>query len=117
MRKTLFMLLGSLLLFTGYAPMSKGKKESKHIATCYGNKTCYACKNCKYCAYCNSGGGSCGVYSSSTSLPIKGETQRNSPIKSLGNSSSLGSQCKGTTKKGQRCKRMVKGGGYCWQHS
>lgn len=26
------------------------------------------------------------------------------------------SQCLGKTKKGQRCSRMVEGGGYCYQH-
>ena len=31
-------------------------------------------------------------------------------------SSTTSSQCNGRTKKGARCKRMVKGGGNCWQH-
>ena len=37
---------------------------------------------------------------------------------SSGSSSSSGtsSQCSGYTKKGKRCSRMVRGGGYCYQH-
>lgn len=30
--------------------------------------------------------------------------------------SSTSQQCAGTTKKGARCRRMVRGGAYCWQH-
>lgn len=30
--------------------------------------------------------------------------------------SSSSTQCMGTTKRGARCKRMVRGGNYCWQH-
>ena len=116
MKNLLFALLGSLLLFTGYTPVSKEKKLNLHSATCYGNKNCYACKNCKYCAHCNSGGGSCGICSASVALPIKSSTQKPSAEKSTNNSTASSSQCEGTTKKGQRCKRIVKGGGYCWQH-
>lgn len=117
MKNLLFVLLGSLLHLSGYSTIAKEEKESTYIATCYGHKNCYACKNCKYCAHCNSGGGSCGVCSSSASLPIK-VPQKVATEKSRGNTtSSSSSQCQGITKRGQRCKRMVKGGGYCWQHS
>jgi|GEM_PF-1686043 len=33
-----------------------------------------------------------------------------------GKRSASTTQCKATTKKGTRCKRMVKSGSYCWQH-
>src|SRR5687768_6307692 len=48
-----------------------------------------------------------------TSAPV---SQSYSPSNTRRVSSSTSSQCMGITKKGARCKRMVKGGGYCWQH-
>jgi len=116
MKNILFILLSSILLFGGHTPVSKLRKENKHIATCYGNKNCYACKNCKYCGHCNAGGGTCGICSSSASLPVASQPRRSSVKKSNGGSSAS-SQCQGITKKGARCKRMVRGGGYCFQHS
>ncbi|MCX2483791.1 DUF5763 domain-containing protein [Pedobacter sp. MR2016-24] len=112
MKNLLFIVFTSILLFTGHATELRPEKTNKHIATCYGNSTCYACKNCKYCAHCNSGGGTCGVCSSSPA------TNNKKPIvKSSSTTSRSSSQCQGTTKKGARCKRMVRGGGYCYQHS
>ena len=43
-------------------------------------------------------------------------SQSYSPSNTERQSSSTSSQCMGITKKGARCKRMVRGGGYCWQH-
>lgn len=33
------------------------------------------------------------------------------------NKNAISKQCKGITKAGARCKRIVKGGSYCYQHS
>lgn len=84
--------------------------NGSHVATCYGSINCRACKTCNYCAHCNAGG-SCGVCSSGTSQQIL----RTRLVKTK--SSTASSQCQGITKKGNRCKRMVRGGGYCWQHA
>ncbi|WP_369974452.1 DUF5763 domain-containing protein [Pedobacter sp. HMWF019] len=102
------MLLCSVLLSTSVAAIEYGSIDKDHYAKCTGSVNCRACKTCNYCAHCNSGG-SCGVCSSGSSI------KHISTFKSSTNSSS--SQCKGITKKGARCKRMVRGGGYCWQHS
>lgn len=83
---------------------------SDHVAKCYGSASCGACKTCNYCAHCNAGG-TCGVCSSVN----KTVTRRVSSASTGSYSGS--SQCQGTTKKGARCKRMVRGGGYCWQHA
>jgi hypothetical protein len=106
-------LLCSIVLLTSFYNLPLKTKTNIHIATCNGNSSCYACKNCKYCGHCNQGGGTCGVCSSRSVAGTQTLT-RNS-ISNTG--TSVSSQCKGITKKGLRCKRMVKGGGYCFQHS
>lgn len=108
---SILIILGTTLLFSDSMLTAGTNNNNKHIATCTGSKTCYACKNCKYCGHCRGGGGTCGVCSSSVP-PVK-TTVKPKDV----NINSVSSQCKGTTKKGARCKRMVKGGGYCWQHN
>ena len=102
------LLFCSIVTFSDTTVFANGGMDKPHCATCVGSKNCSACKNCKYCKHCNSGG-SCGVCSSASVKNTAG-------LKPLAKSSSVSSQCRGTTKKGARCKRMVKGGGYCWQH-
>src|SRR5687768_12473883 len=102
----ILMLLSITLVFSDSSLSANNEVVRTHIATCTGTKSCYACKNCKYCGHCNAGGGTCGVCSSSApavKTAVKPKEESNS---------SVSSQCKGTTKKGARCKRMVKGGGY-----
>ena len=82
------------------------------IATCKGENPCRACSNCKYCKLCNSGC-KCGVCSNSrnplTEKPTSTKENNSSKVQQT-------SQYTGTTQKGLRCKRMVSGGGRCWQH-
>lgn len=48
---------------------------------------------------------------------ITAEQKQDIPVKATNYSySSESHQCMGTTKRGARCKRMVRGGNYCWQH-
>lgn len=109
---TLIVLFCSTFLFTSISGSSIKKTEDNHCATCRGSRNCRACTSCNYCAHCNSGG-SCGVCSRSSSSAVK--TLFSKPTKN--NRPAVSYQCKGITKKGLRCKRMVKTGEYCWQHS
>ena len=97
------------MIFTGY-PLPEEFHPDSHIATCTGSKNCFACSSCRYCAYCNSGKGKCSICSSPSSLDKP-------KLNKLTSTNSASAQCKGITKKGSRCKRMVKGGEYCWQHT
>jgi len=72
-------------------------------AKCYGYNPCSACTSCNYCAHCNAGG-TCGVCKASAK-------KQDSVVKTP-----AVSQCKAITKKGTRCSRSAKVGGYCWQH-
>lgn len=81
-------------------------------ATCTGSRNCYACKNCKYCKHCNAGG-KCGVCSSALPTLTRNLNIANTSKK---RDVSISSICQGTTKKGVRCKRVVKNGSYCFQH-
>lgn len=72
---------------------------------CTGKANCTACSNCSKCKYCNSGG-TCGVCAGTTKE--KKATPKPKEPES--------SQCKATTKKGTRCSRNARSGGYCWQH-
>src|SRR5215217_4525714 len=112
MRHVAILLLFSITLFLSDSSLSSiiGNEEN-HIATCTGSSSCFACKNCKYCKHCSAGGGTCGVCSSSGT-----DTVAKPKARSTTSNTSTSSQCKGTTKKGARCKRMVRGGGYCYQH-
>lgn len=102
-------ILALLLCYTssGYGVFSGTFPDKLHCATCRGSEDCRACSSCNYCKHCNSGG-KCGVCVSGKRLPAK-------PVRD--SDSDVSGQCKGTTKKGARCKRTVRGGGYCWQHA
>jgi hypothetical protein len=105
------LLVFSILSFTSSSPINKDKVHRLFYATCKGYANCRACSNCKYCKHCNSGG-SCGVCSSNAVYTQRNYLKPQNIIKR-----GISSQCQGITKKGNRCKRVVKGGGYCWQHS
>lgn len=109
MKYLYLILLFSIMAYSFPAAGKHVATKTKHCATCKPNGNCNACTSCNYCKHCNSGG-SCSVCakSSKNNLPQK---------RSASSDSSTAVSCKGTTKKGLRCKRMVKGGGYCWQHS
>lgn len=112
MKQLSFILLFfTLLCFKTDAASAFSPVKGETCATCRGKANCNACKTCNYCAHCNAGG-SCGVCSSGTAKPNKSTVK---PVYKV--SDQQGSaQCKGTTKKGLRCKRMVRGGGNCFQH-
>lgn len=115
MKRLSNILIGFLFLFSNHYASAGLDFKDEHIAKCTGSKSCYACKNCKYCEHCNAGRGNCGVCSSSSPIgrvPVR-MTIKQSPV----STTSSNSQCRGITKKGARCKRVVSGGGYCWQHS
>jgi hypothetical protein len=38
------------------------------------------------------------------------------PLNIASETNKISSQCTGVTKKGTRCRRMVRSGTYCWQH-
>jgi hypothetical protein len=42
--------------------------------------------------------------------------QQKSTYQEPTSNSGVSHQCMGTTKKGARCRRMVRNGNYCWQH-
>jgi len=115
MKIFLLLIFTSVMFFTGHHPESTSVPRKALVATCYGYKNCTACSSCNYCGHCNSGG-SCGVCCSASTQPAKPKAGKKSTVKSSGFTSSASSQCQGITKKGARCKRMVKGGGYCYQH-
>lgn len=71
------------------------------VSKCYGHDPCGACTSCNYCAHCNAGG-ACGVCTAR-----KPDTVQKRQVKS---------QCTAITKKGTRCSRSARSGGYCWQH-
>jgi hypothetical protein len=106
----LVVLILSILSFTSSSANKSKVIRDIHHATCRGSANCNACSSCNYCGHCNSGG-SCGVCSSG-----KVSTLRTYSTPKAVNNNVSSSQCQGITKKGNRCKRMVKGGGYCWQH-
>ncbi|WP_354375344.1 DUF5763 domain-containing protein [Pedobacter africanus] len=110
---TSLVVLCSILSFTNVSAFKETEVSDSHVATCTGSKSCYACSSCRYCKYCNAGGGNCSVCAPNPAGGSKNSLFSGPAIK-RGVSSS--SQCKGVTKKGARCKRMVTGGGYCWQH-
>ncbi|WP_394331824.1 DUF5763 domain-containing protein [Pedobacter steynii] len=109
---SLLVLLFSTLSFNNVSAFKDAAKVDPHVATCTGSRSCYACSSCRYCKHCNAGG-TCGVCTSGTSTARKNVPASGPTVKSSNSSSS---QCQGTTKKGARCKRIVRGGGYCWQH-
>ncbi|WP_221931272.1 DUF5763 domain-containing protein [Pedobacter westerhofensis] len=111
----LVILFCSLLTFTSSSAKKAKTTIDKRHATCRGSANCSACSSCNYCGHCNSGG-ICGVCSSGSSGHASSAVKAYAAPRSR-SISATSSQCKGTTKKGARCKRMVKGGGYCWQHS
>ena len=102
-----------MLSFTNISALAEKTIGYGYVATCRGSDNCRACSSCNYCGHCNSGG-SCGVCSpkSSSSNTLISKPKPKSTTSNI----SISSQCKGTTKKGAQCKRMVKGGGYCYQH-
>jgi Family of unknown function (DUF5763) len=79
----------------------------KGIATCYGYSPCNACTSCNYCKRCTAGG-TCGTCTDLKRTKPKTPKSYTSPAKS--------SQCRAITKKGTRCSRKARSGGYCWQH-
>lgn len=107
---SLAVILFSILSFTSSSANKNKVMSDIHHATCRGSANCRACSSCNYCGHCNSGG-SCGVCSSSGVATVSTYLKPGSY-----NNNVNSSQCRGVTKKGNRCKRMVKGGGYCYQH-
>lgn len=97
--------------FTNISAFAEKTVGYGYVATCRGSDSGRACSSCSSCGYCNSSGGYCGVsapkFSSSNTLISKPKPKT---------TTSVSAQCKGTTKKGIQSKRMVKGGGYCYQH-
>lgn len=84
---------------------AKSETSSPSILRCYGDSACAACLSCNYCKLCNAGG-SCGVCDSS----------KNGVVKTNAKPPAVKEQCNAITKKGTRCKRLIKTGIYCWQH-
>jgi hypothetical protein len=103
-------LFSLLLLFSN---SRDEKKVRPAAATCYGYTPCTACTSCNYCKYCNSGG-TCGICKSSKQTTVKKDTARSVPV--YVPKPSYSSQCRATTKKGTKCSRSSRSGGYCWQH-
>lgn len=106
----LLMLFCSMFSFTNISAFAEKTIGDGYVATCRGSDNCRACSSCSSCGHCNSGG-SCGVCSPKSSSPNKLISKPNPKT-----NTSASSQCNGVTKKGAQCKRMVKGGGYCYQH-
>ncbi|MGN6417519.1 MAG: DUF5763 domain-containing protein [Pseudobacter sp.] len=110
----LLLALSALLTALAFAPRCKSPKAElpaeKEYATCYGRTPCTACSNCSGCKHCNAGG-TCGVCEKKK--PVAG-SYGSSNKKKTSESGSI--QCRAITKKGTRCSRNQKSGGYCWQH-
>lgn len=105
-----FLILGSLVFGISCDNNSADKKlvdVKKDIATCYGYTPCNACTSCNYCKRCTAGG-TCGTCTDLKKTTPKTPKSYSSPAKS--------SQCRAITKKGTRCSRNARSGGYCWQH-
>src|SRR5688572_20058066 len=93
-----------ILFFSGVP--QKEITPSKVIARCYGYSPCAACSDCSLCKYCNAGG-TCGICAK-----VKTKSTKAPVVKQ----STTSKQCQATTKKGSRCSRSSRTGGYCWQH-
>ena len=88
----------------------KSPAETRVYARCYGNTPCLACTTCSGCKHCNAGG-TCGI----CAKPKKATGTEPARKPAPDTPASTG-QCKGITKKGTRCSRAGKYGGYCFQH-
>jgi hypothetical protein len=102
--KRLLILSFLFVVLSSFSIDDKGCCDKKG-GKCTGSAYCTACKNCSGCKHCNAGG-TCGV----CAKPVKSKTttKQTTPVSS--------GQCKATTKKGSRCSRTSRTGGYCWQH-
>ncbi|WP_127132954.1 hypothetical protein [Pseudoflavitalea rhizosphaerae] len=115
MKNSFMLLLAVFSLITALAFVPVFNKfsstvPSKEYATCYGRNPCNACSDCSRCKHCNAGG-SCGkcVKPKSSAGSSYGSSQKKSSSATYG-------QCRAKTKKGTRCSRNQRSGGYCWQH-
>ena len=111
----LMLALAALLTALAFTPFCKSPKAElpaeKEYATCFGRTPCSACSNCSGCKHCKAGG-TCGVCEKKK--PSGGSYGSGSTKKKTAEASS--GQCRAITKKGTRCSRNQKSGGYCWQH-
>lgn len=111
--KTLFIFFIALIPFTSVNnDSSKSYNTKKEINRCIGSSNCTACSNCSACKWCFQEGGTCGVCSSKKQTKKLSDSSSSSSKKQESHSG----QCKAITKKGTRCSRAARSGGYCWQH-
>ncbi|WP_462278664.1 DUF5763 domain-containing protein [Ferruginibacter sp.] len=112
MKWFLFLLAASSLIVGGYILRNTNTRKDTHmtekvVSTCYGYTPCTACSSCNYCKWCKAGG-TCGICANT-------EKKKDIPLQSKPQFRSS-KQCQATTKKGTRCSRSSRSGGYCWQH-
>ncbi|MFZ1808420.1 MAG: hypothetical protein WAU36_14410 [Cyclobacteriaceae bacterium] len=113
MKAILFTLIFSGLLFSANAQTVYKTKTGKkyHTSSHYSASTPISLSEAR-----ELGLGPCAVCKPSTTESIQtapGDVAK--PSQPINNVTST--QCKGITQAGARCKRMVKGGSYCYQHS
>src|SRR5258706_3344369 len=83
------------------------------LKRCTGSSNCTACSNCSACKYCIEGR-ACSVcaYRKRSNQVYKGAAPQSAPTRKAVNAG----QCQAITKRGTRCSRSARSGGYCWQH-
>ena len=104
----LLMLLCSMISLTNISAFAKNAIGYGYVGACRR-----ACSSCNYCGHCNLDGSyeACNLKSSLSKILISRPKS-----KSITSNITMNSQCKGTTKKGARCRLMVKGSGDCYPH-
>lgn len=118
--KGILLLLSMVFFLSFKLPTDKVCCSNTKGARCTGSTFCTACSNCSGCKYCNAGG-TCGVCTpknkkaATTQLNASGHNKNNTSNLNTGTELNSG-QCRATTKKGSRCSRSSRSGGYCWQH-